>query len=153
MTTLYDVPAEALIEAVAAELGDVSAVDPPGWAEFVKTSHGRELPPEQDDFWQRRAASVLRKVAVDGPIGVGSLRTAYGGAVQGSNRYTVRPRGSTDGSGKLIRTILQQIEEAGYVERAEGEGRVVTSEGHSLLDSIAEDVMDDLDDPALERYA
>jgi small subunit ribosomal protein S19e len=153
MTTLYDVPAQALIEAVAVELGDDSAVERSDWVEFVKTSHDRELPPEQDDFWQRRAASLLRKVAIEGPVGVGSLRTAYGSAVQGSNRYEVRPRQSTDGSGKLVRTILQQLEEAGYVERAEGEGRVVTSEGHSLLDTVAEDVMDDLDDPARERYA
>jgi small subunit ribosomal protein S19e len=153
MTTLYDVPAEALIEAVAAELDGEDAVSQPEWAELVKTSHDRELPPEQGDFWERRAASLLRKVAVDGPIGVGSLRTAYGSAVQGSNRYKVRPRQSSDGSGKIIRTALQQLEDAGYVERAEGEGRVITSEGHSLLDSLAEDVMADLDDPELERYA
>jgi small subunit ribosomal protein S19e len=153
MTTLYDVPAEDLIEAVAVDLADESAVDRPEWAELVKTGHDRELAPEQDDFWQRRAASLLRKVAVDGPVGVGSLRTAYGGAVQGTNRYKVRPRQSTEGSGKIIRTILQQLEEVGYVEQAEGEGRVITSDGHSLLDTIAEDVMADLDAPELERYA
>lgn len=153
MTTLYDVPAEALNEAVAVALVDESAVEAPDWAEFVKSSYDRELPPEQSDFWERRAASLLRKVAVDGPIGVGSLRTAYGSAAQGSNRYRVRPRHSTDGAGKIVRTILQQLEEAGYVERAEGEGRVITGEGHSLLDTVAEDVMADLDDPELERYA
>jgi small subunit ribosomal protein S19e len=153
MTTLYDVPAEDLIEAVAADLADESAIEAPDWAEFTKTSHDRELPPEQDDFWARRSASLLRKVAVDGPIGVGSLRTAYGSAAQGSNRYKVRPRHSTDGSGSIVRTALQQLEEVGYVDRAEGEGRVITSEGHSLLDTVAEDVMDDLDDPELERYA
>ncbi|MFB6310857.1 MAG: 30S ribosomal protein S19e [Salinirussus sp.] len=153
MTTLYDVPAEALNEAVAAELAEESAVEAPDWADFVKTSHDRELPPEQEDFWEVRAASLLRKVAVEGPIGVGSLRTAYGSAKQGSTRYRVRPRHSTDGSGKIIRTILQQLESAGYVERAEGEGRVITGDGHSLLDSVAEEVMSDLDDPELERYA
>ena len=153
MTTLYDVPAEDLIEAVAERLAEESAVDQPDWAIVTKTSHDRELPPEQEDFWQRRAASLLRKVAIDGPVGVGSLRTEYGTATQGSTRYRVRPRSSTDGSGNIIRTILQQLEEAGYVDTAEGEGRVITSDGHALLDEIAEEVLEDLDNPALERYA
>ncbi len=153
MTTLYDVPAEALNEAVADHLAEESAIARPEWATVVKTGHGRELPPEQADFWERRAASLLRKVAVDGPIGVGSLRTEYGGAAQGSTRYRTRPRHRTDASGKVIRTILQQLAEAGYVDTAEGEGRVVTSDGHALLDEVAGEVMADLDDPELQRYA
>lgn len=153
MTTLYDAPAEELIEAVAAKLADESAVEAPDWAEFSKTSVDRKLPPEQDDFWVRRSASLLRKVAVDGPTGVGALQTAYGSAKQGSNRYQVRPRQSTDGSGSIIRTALQQLEEAGYVSTAEGEGRVITPEGQQLLDETATEVLEDLDDPALNRYA
>lgn len=153
MTTLYDAPAEDLIEAAAAKLADESAVEAPDWAEFTKTSVDRELPPEQDDFWVRRSASLLRKVAVDGPVGVGALRTAYGSAKQGSTRYRVRPRQSADGSGSIIRTALQQLEEAGYVSTAEGEGRVITPEGQQLLDETATEVLEDLDDPALNRYA
>jgi small subunit ribosomal protein S19e len=153
MTTLYDVPADDLIEAVADRLADDGAVSEPDWAAFVKTGTGRELPPEQADFWQRRAASLLRKVAVDGPVGVGALRTAYGGSVQGTNRYRVRPKQSSDASGKIIRVALQQLEDAGYVQTAEGEGRRITAEGHALLDEVAGDVLEDLDDPALERYA
>ena len=153
MTTLYDAPVDDLIEAAAEKLAEEPAIEEPDWLKFTKTSADRELPPEQDDFWQRRAASLLRKVAVNGPVGVGSLRTEYGGSTQGSTRYRVRPRTSADGSGNIIRTILQQLEEAGYVETAEGEGRVITSEGHSLLDETAEGVLEDLDDPALERYA
>jgi len=153
MTTLYDAPAEDLIEAVADQLADEDALEQPDWLEFTTTGVDRELPPEQDDFWQRRAASLLRKVAIDGPVGVGSLRTEYGDAKQGSNRYKVRPRRQSEGSGNIIRTALQQLEEAGYVETAEGEGRVVTGEGRSLLDETAAEVLEDLDDPALERYA
>jgi small subunit ribosomal protein S19e len=153
MTTLYDVPAEELIEALAEHLNEEEAIEQPDWIEFVKTGHDRELPPEQEDFWVRRSASLLRKVAVQGPVGVGSLETTYGDAKQGTNRYKVRPRHKTTGSGNIIRTALQQLEDAGYVEVAEGEGRQVTSEGHSLLDDIAEDVLEDIDNPALERYA
>jgi len=153
MTTLYDVPADDLLEAVAERLDEEDAVTEPDWLKFAKTGVGRELPPEQEDFWQVRSASLLRKVAVDGPVGVGALRTAYGGSTQGSNRYRVRPEGKSEASGKVVRTALQQLEDAGYVQTAEGEGRRITAEGQSLLDEVAGDVLEDLDRPDLERYA
>jgi small subunit ribosomal protein S19e len=153
MTTLYDAPADELIAAVAGTLAEEDAIEEPDWAAFTKTGIGSELPPEQDDFWTTRCASLLRKVAIDEPVGVGSLRTEYGASQQGSTRYRVRPEHSADGSGNIIRTALQQLEEAGYVETAEGEGRVVTGDGRSLLDGTAGDVLEDLDDPELQRYA
>lgn len=153
MTTLYDVPAEDLIEALAADLADEPAIEEPDWLTFAKSSVDRELPPEQDDFWVRRTASLLRKVAINAPVGVGSLRTEYGTATQGSNRYRVRPRQQAESSGKIIRVALQQLETAGYVDTAEGEGRVVTSEGESFLADVAQRVLEDTDDPDLARYA
>ncbi|MFT4883637.1 MAG: small subunit ribosomal protein S19e [Natronomonas sp.] len=151
MTTLYDVPAEDLIEAVAEKIED--ELDEPDWATYTKTGSGRELPPEQEDFWATRAASLLRKVADNGPVGVQSLRTAYGDSINGTNRYRVRPEGQTDGSGNIIRTILQQLEDAGYVEQAQDKGRDVTGEGRTLLDETAEELIEELDRPELERYA
>ncbi len=149
MTTFYDVPADALIEAVAQKL-DIEA---PEWNEYTKSGVSRELPPEQDDFWQVRAASLLRTVAKDGPVGVKRLRTAYGGSKQGSTRYRVRPDQKTSASGNIIRTILQQLEAAGYIETGEGEGRRISGDGRALLDETASDVLEDLDRPELERYA
>lgn len=151
MTTFYDVPAEALNEAVAERL-DIEA---PDWAAFTKTGVSRELPPEQENFWQIRAASLLRTIAQDGPVGVERLATKYGDSKQGSNRYRVRPDMKAEGSGKIIRVILQQLEEEGYVETAAGEGRRITGEGRALLDDTATDVLEDLaeDHPELERYA
>ena len=153
MTTLYDVPAEDLNEALAEELADEDDIEAPDWTEFAKTGVDRELPPEQDDFWFRRTASLLRKVAVDGPVGVNSLRTEYGDSKGGSNRYQVRPPSQVPASGNIIRTALQQLEDAGYVETADGEGRVIAADGRSLLDETAGEVLENLDDPALERYA
>jgi small subunit ribosomal protein S19e len=150
MTTLFDVPADALIEAVAAEIDD--ELEEPDWATYTKTGVGRELPPEQEDFWSVRAASLLRKVAIDGPIGVGRLREAYGDSKQGSTRYRTRPDRKSEASGKIIRTILQQLEEAGYVVNQSG-GRSLSGEGRALLDRVADEVMEELDRPDLERYA
>jgi len=151
MTTLYDAPPEALIEAVAEQLSEEAEIEAPDWLLFAKTGAGRELPPEQEDFWPRRCASLLRKVAIDGPVGVGSLRTEYGTAKQGSNRYRVRPRQQSQGSGNVVRTALQQLEDLGYVEVAEGEGRQVTPDGHSFLETVAQEIVES--HPELERYA
>ncbi len=151
MATMYDVPADDLIEALAADFED--RLDEPEWSEFTKSGVDRELPPEQEDFWATRAASLLRKVADRGPVGVERLATEYGGGKGGSNRYQVAPDKRADGSRNMIRTILQQLEEEDLVETAEGEGRRITAEGQSLLDETAGDVLEDLDRPELERYA
>jgi len=151
MATLYDAPTDELIDALTEELDDV--VEAPEWAAFAKTGHDREMPPQQDDFWARRAASLLRKVAVDGPAGVERLSTEYGSLTKGSTRYRVAPRQKTDGSKNIIRTILQQLEDADLVQQQGSEGRIVTGEGRSLLDDTAGDVLEELDRPELERYA
>jgi small subunit ribosomal protein S19e len=151
MVTLYDVPADELIDELADRLED--RVDDPEWANYAKTGTSKELPPQQDDFWTVRAASLLRKVAVDGPVGVDRLSTAYGDRKQGSTRYRVAATHTEAGSKNIIRTILQQLEDEDLVSTAQGEGRVATPEGRSLLDQVAADVLDDLDRPDLEKYA
>lgn len=151
MVTLYDVPADALIEALADRLED--RIDAPDWIGYAKTGVGKELPPQQDDFWPTRAASLLRKVSVDGPVGVDRLSTAYGDHNQGSTRYRVAAAHADAGSKNIIRTALQQLEDEGLVSTAQGEGRVATPAGQSLLDEVAADVLEDLDRPELEKYA
>ncbi|MFB6207031.1 MAG: 30S ribosomal protein S19e [Haloglomus sp.] len=153
MATLYDVPTEEFIEALAARLAEDETFDEPDWATVTKTGVGRELPPEQEDFWQRRAASVFRKVAVDGPVGVQRLRTAYGDSKQGSTRYRVRPEQKSEASGKILRTILQQLEDAGYIQQEGSAGRAVTGDGRAFLDEVATELLEDIDRPELERYA
>ncbi|WP_435333923.1 30S ribosomal protein S19e [Haloarchaeobius sp. TZWWS8] len=151
MTTMYDVPADALIEALAEDLED--RLETPEWINFSKTGASRELPPEQDNFWAIRAASLLRKVADSGPVGVDRLSTEYGGAKRGSTRYRVGGSHRSNGSKKVIRTILQQLEDEGLIQTQKGQGRNITDEGRSLLDNTADEVMADLDRPELERYA
>lgn len=150
MTTVYDVPAEDLIERIAEELKNVEEVEPPEWSDFVKTGVHNELPPEEDDWWYKRTAAILRRVYVDGPVGVSRLRTVYGGKDrQGSTQEHHRK-----GSGSVIRTALQQLEDAGLIEKQGREGRRVTSEARSLLDNLATEIVDELSDeiPELERY-
>lgn len=151
MVTIYDVPADELIAGLADRLAD--RIERPAWIDFAKSGSTRELPPQDDDFWFVRAGSLLRKVAMNGPIGVDRLSTEYGGHKRGSNRYIVASAHSAAGSKKVIRVVLQQLEADGLVETAQGEGRRITDEGRAFLDETAKDVFDELDRPELEKYA
>jgi len=79
ITTVYDVPADMLIDVVKEELKNDKNLTPPIWATFVKTGSSREKGPDQNDWWYIRAASVMRKVYVYVPLGVETLRVDYGG--------------------------------------------------------------------------
>jgi small subunit ribosomal protein S19e len=130
------VRADSLIRRLKEELKSREEIKPPQWAHFVKTGVHKERPPDQPDWWYIRAASVLRRVYLDGPVGVSRLRTYYGGR---QNRGQA-PEHFRKGGGKIIRTILQQLERAGLLKRVEKEGRKVTEKGIQLLESIAEEL-------------
>lgn len=136
MKTIYDVDPETLITATAERLeSDYDAVETPEWARYVKTGVNKERPPQQENWWYIRSAAVLRQVYKRGPIGTQRLRSIYGGKQRRGHQTEHFQRSS----GKVIRTILQQLEEAGLVETEEGEGRIVTSEGQSFLDQLSKD--------------
>jgi len=140
MTTAHEVPGDRLVETTKDEVKDLDAVEPPEWAEFAKTGRSQDLPPEEDDWWYTRTASLIRKVYIEGPIGVARLKKEYGSR----ERKGVEPSHHEEGSGNVIRTSLQQLEEEGLVEQKGGEGRVVTAEGQQFLDGIASDIADEL---------
>ena len=79
MVTVYDVPAEQLIIKTAQKLKENDKIVPPDWAEFVKTGRHTERAPSQDDWWYTRAASIMRKLYVKGPMGSSKLAAEYGG--------------------------------------------------------------------------
>ena len=151
MVTHYDVPVDAFLSALAEKLSN--QIEPPEWSEFAKSGPDRELPPEQDDFWFVRAASILRTISIDGPVGVDRLSTMYGGGKAGSNRYRVGPVHHASAGGKIIRTILQQLETAGLMEKPPNSvGRVISPQGQSLLDKTAGEVLKKLNRDDLNRY-
>ena len=114
MPTLYDIkPSEAIEKASELLKKDIKV---PEWAHFVKTSSGKENPPDDPSWYYKRAASILRKVYVRGPIGTNKLRMLYGTK---KNRGHAREQ-FRKGAGKIIRSILQQLEKAEllkYVEK------------------------------------
>ena len=134
--TVYDVPADDLIQIIADELKKYNKITPPEWASYVKTGYFKQHAPQNPDWWFIRCASLLRKVYIKGPIGTSHLRKDYGGLRRGGNK----PEKFTKASGAIIRKALQQLEEAGLLERTK-KGRRITAEGVSLLSKIVTEIM------------
>ncbi len=147
MVTVYDVPADLLIQRVAEKLKDMVA--PPEWAKYVKTGTHKQRAPQQKDWWYYRLASIFRRVYIDGPVGIERLRTYYGGR----KRRGVKPPKFRKGSGAIIRTALHQLEQLGFVKKTK-EGRVVTPMGRSFLDRTAAEIKRELvkEIPELAKY-
>lgn len=133
---IYDVEPNELIEKTAEELKKIPAIKPPVWAIYVKTGTHKQRPPLREDWWYIRAASVLRKLAHYGPIGVSKLRRKYGG----KKNKGYKPEHFYKGSGNILRKIFQQLEKAELVKNIkEGKykGRELTKKGKEFLNDIA----------------
>lgn len=112
----------------------------PDWIDYVKSSPNKERPIDEEDFWYKRAASILKQLYKKNVVGVNRLRTKYGGR---KNRGMAPERFQKAG-GKIIRTILQQADAAGLTEKIEKDkrfkgrrmGRKLTQNGRNFLESI-----------------
>ena len=137
---IFEKPAQEFILKLAEELKKLPEFETPEWALYVKSSAAKERPIEQEDFWYIRAASILRQLYIKGVVGVGKLRTRYGAR----KRRGSRPEEFRKASGKIIRTILQQAEQAGLVEKVNKQqhGRKLTQNGRKFLDNIDVDKED-----------
>ncbi len=125
---------------LAEALKKVSEFKQPEWAEFVKSGPSKERPIEDPDFWNKRAASILRQIYRKGIVGVSRLRTKYGSK---KNRG-MKPESFKKAGGKIIRTILQQADNAGFTEvikntketKVKKSGRKLTEKGKEFLEGI-----------------
>lgn len=106
----------------------------PAWIAYVKSGSNKMRPIADPHFWYKRAAGILRQAYTKKVIGVNRLRTRYGGRKNNG----MAPAHFRKSSGKIIRTILQQAEAAGLLEKSKGKhaGRQLTVKGRELLESI-----------------
>jgi len=151
LPTPYDVPSFPLIEKLAKYLKEnVDQVAPPEWALLAKTGSHVELPPQDPNWWYTRAASLMRKIYIYGPIGTQHLRFCYGGR----KSRGVRPSHVRIGAGGNLRKIMQQLESAGLVEKDKNNGRILSSEGRRLVDSLSTEIKKELEKtiPELKKY-
>jgi small subunit ribosomal protein S19e len=140
MTTVYELPAQEYNEKLAEALKQIEEFKAPEWVAFVKSSSAKERPIEDPDFWYKRSASILRQIYKKNILGVNRLRTKYGS----KKDRGMAPEKFRKAGGKIIRTILQQADAAGFTEIAKAikgvrqrkPGRQLTPKGKEFLESI-----------------
>lgn len=136
MTDIRSVEAGKYNKILAEALKKEKLFEKPEWVDYVKTGAGKARPNIEEDFWYKRAASILRQIYIRETVGVARLRTRYGGRKERG----MKPDRFHKGGGKIIRVILQQAEEAGLLTKAEGtkKGRKLTLKGKEFMESVAD---------------
>lgn len=133
MVSVRDVKPHTFIKACSIHLKRSGKLQIPDWVDLVKTGVSRELAPLDPDWFYVRAAAIARQIYLRPGIGVGALRTKFGGP---KNRGT-RPSRHKKGSGSVIRKALQSLEQMDILKKNNQGGRLLTSKGQSELDRVA----------------
>ena len=140
MNPIYELDAHEYNLKLAEALKKVPEFKAPEWIEFVKSGSAKERPIDEPDFWYKRAASILRQIYKRNVVGVNRLRTKYGSK---KNRG-MKPEKFKRAGGKIIRTILQQADAAGFTEiakpvrsvRSKKPGRQLTQKGKEFMEGL-----------------
>ena len=134
--SIYELSPQEYNVKLAEALKKVPEFKEPEWAEFVKSGSSKSRPIDEKDFWHKRAASILRQIYKNKVVGVNRLRVRYGSR---KNRGS-QPEKFKKSGGKIIRTILQQADKAGFTEilkvRGKRCGRQLTQNGKKFIESI-----------------
>jgi small subunit ribosomal protein S19e len=134
MADIRSIEAGKFNKLLAEKLKESGDFEAPEWINFVKTGPHKQRPVFGEDFWFVRAASILRQVYIKKVVGVERLRTRYGGRKDRG----ARPPHFVKSGGKIIRTLMQQAEKAGYIEKSKGKkaGRQLTLKGKELMEGL-----------------
>ena len=140
MVSVYELDAQEYNLKLAEALKKTPEFKEPEWISFVKSSPSKERPIEDPDFWCKRSASILRQIYKKKIVGVNRLRTKYGSK---KNRGYA-PEKFQKAGGKIIRTILQQSDQAGFTEiakdikgvRERKPGRQLTQKGKEFMEAV-----------------
>ena len=137
---VYELDSKEYNLKLAEALKEIPEFKKPGWIDFVKSSPSKARPIYDSDFWFKRAASILRQIYRKEIVGVNRLKTRYGS----KKKRGSKPEEFRKAGGKIIRTILQQSDEAGFTEIVKGikgvrgkkPGRQLTEKGKDFMESI-----------------
>ena len=139
--TVFDVPANDLINSLAMFFKEKNVIKLPKWSSLVKCSHANEIVPLDPDYMYYKAAAIARMLYVtkSKTVGVGSIRTMFGK----KERRGAQPAKFMRASGKIIRFLVKQLKDNKYVENYGTQeskvtyGLVLTKTGRTELDKIA----------------
>ena len=137
--SVYDLNQQEYNLKLAEAMKKIPEIKIPEWSEFVKSAPGKERPIEEPDFWYKRTASIMKQLYKMKIVGVSRLRIKYGSK---KNRG-YKPEKFKKAGGKIIRTILQQLDKAGFTEMTkppkgirERSGRQLTQKGKIFMEEI-----------------
>ncbi|KAI5191925.1 small subunit ribosomal protein S19e [Nematocida minor] len=131
------------IDILSKALKEEKQLEKPEEAAYIKTGHGREMPPDSADWYYVRAASILRKLYMEeltNPekskhgFGVMWFARVYGGAKNNGHK----PSHTVSGSKSLVRRILQSLENIKLVSKLSMGGRKLSPNGLSYLQGMAD---------------
>jgi small subunit ribosomal protein S19e len=147
MVNFKDIPPELLIKELSNKLS--KEIQEPKWVKEVKTGLHKERGPNEANWYSIRAAALLRKVAINSPIGIERLASEYGGKVDRGSKAHHAGKGSR----KVLRAALQDLEKMGYILKNKN-GRSISSAGTKMLNAAAKAVSSELKEriPAMEKY-
>ena len=132
---IKSVDVNKLIKECALEIKKIKEIKPPEWSRYAKTEPHKKYPPKNSEWWYIRSESILRKIYLDGPIGVSRLRAFYGGKKERGHK----PEHFVKAGGSHIRKILLQLETAALIEKNKNgrAGRVLTNKGRTMINKIS----------------
>jgi len=138
--SVHNIDAQEYNLKLAQALKEIPEFEEPEWAMLVKSGSAKERPIDDSDFWHKRSASILKQIYKKNIVGVNRLRTKYGSK---KNRGYA-PEKFKKAGGKIIRTILQQSDKAGFTEiakvikgvRKRKPGRQLTQKGREFLEGV-----------------
>lgn len=139
MNPIYELNSQEYNLRLANALKEIPEFKAPEWSFYVKSSSSKERPIEDPDFWHKRIASILRQIYKNKAVGVNRLRTRYGSKKDRGSK----PEKFKRAGGKIIRTILQQTDNAGFTEIIKPlrgirrkTGRQLTKKGKEFLEGV-----------------
>ena len=143
------VSSEYLVPTLAQKLKPFEQIKQPTWANYAKTATFKQSLPQDQDWWYKRAASILVKLSRDPHLGVSRLSSKYGGRIVSR----AKPHHAARGSRKIIRIILDPLEQAGLISINDN-GKTLTPLAEKLLNETAKEVLENLkkEEPRLEIY-
>ena len=129
-STLRDVPASIFISTYATYLKNSGQIQLPSWVDIVKSGAHKTFSPIDSDWIFLRLASLVRKIYINGGLGVGSLRKIYGN----KKKRGTEPAKKKLSSGKIIRLALKELERLKIIEKSSTGKRYITKKARKDID-------------------
>lgn len=127
---LRDVPASIFISTYATYLKNSGQIQLPSWVDVAKSGSHKAFSPIDPDWIFFRLASLVRKIYINGGLGVRNLRKIYGG----KKKRGSKPAKKKISSGKIIRLALKELERLKIIEKSSNGKRFITKKARKDID-------------------